>query len=56
MITGIAIIIGILLAGAGVYYLVKEKEDEESRKIYIVTLLVGVVLVAGGIVKMGVLG
>lgn len=40
----IGLIIGILVFGAGVYYLVKEKHDPESKKIYgIITALGGVV-------------
>ena len=30
----IGIIIGILVLGAGIYYLIKEKNDAESKKIY----------------------
>ena len=33
--------IGILVLGAGVYYLAKEKHDPESKKIYTVVSLVG---------------
>ena len=39
----IAIIIGILILGTGLYYLSKEKHDPESRKIYGVISAVGVV-------------
>lgn len=40
----IGLIIGILVFGAGIYYLVKEKHDPESKKIYgIITALGGVV-------------
>ena len=42
----IGLIIGILVLGAGIYYLAKEKEDRESRKIYtIVSLAVAVIAV-----------
>ncbi len=34
----IALIIGILVAGAGIYYVTKEKEDAESRKIYTISI------------------
>lgn len=37
----IGLIIGILVAGAGLYYLSKEKNDKESRKIYSVVSIVG---------------
>ena len=40
----IALIIGILILAAGLYYLSKEKHDPESRKIY------GIVSAAGGVV------
>lgn len=42
----IGLIIGILVLGAGLYYLVKEKHDPESRKIYTVVSLVGGVIAA----------
>lgn len=35
------LIIGLLILGAGLYYLLKEKEDKESRKIYSITACVG---------------
>lgn len=38
MITIVGLIIGILLFGAGVYYLQQNKNDAESRKIYGVRL------------------
>ena len=45
MIIGIiGVIIGILLIVAGVYYFVKEKNDVESRKIYLITMIIGVVV------------
>ena len=40
----IAIIIGILILGTGLYYLSKEKHDLESRKIYGVISAVGAVV------------
>ena len=40
----IAIVIGILILGAGLYYLSKEKHDPESRKIYGVISAVGAVV------------
>ena len=44
MITIISLIIGILLFGAGVYYLQQNKNDAESRKIYGVTAAIGAVV------------
>lgn len=37
----IGLIIGILVLGAGIYYLVKEKADPESRKIYTIVRIIG---------------
>lgn len=39
-------IIGLLVLGAGICYLVKEKQDAESRKIYTVVSVIGGVLAA----------
>lgn len=47
----IAVLIGLLLIGAGGYYLIKEKSDKESRKIYMITMLIGVIIVIGALVK-----
>lgn len=52
----VACVIGILLIIAGVYYLAKEKADSESRRIYAITLLVGVVITAVALIKLFVLG
>ncbi len=48
----IGLLIGVLISGAGIYYLLKEKEDRESRKIYGITSGVGVVIVIGIIIKL----
>ena len=40
----IGIIIGLLVLGAGIYYLAKEKNDPESRKIYSIVSAVGAVV------------
>lgn len=40
----IGIIIGLLVLGAGIYYLVKEKNDPESKKIYSIVSAVGAVV------------
>lgn len=47
----IALLVGLLIFGAGIYYLLKEKEDSESKKIYGVTIAVGVVIVMGILIK-----
>ena len=40
----IGLIIGILVLGAGIYYLAKEKHDPESKKIYTIVSIVGAVV------------
>lgn len=52
----VALVIGALIFGAGVYYLVKEKNDPESRKIYTITTVIGAVIVIGVVVKILVAG
>lgn len=52
----VALIIGALIFGAGVYYLVKEKNDPESRKIYTITTVIGAVIVIGVVAKILVAG
>ena len=52
----IAVLIGLLLIGAGGYYFIKEKSDKESRKIYMITMLIGVIIVIGALVKFFCLG
>ena len=42
----IGLIIGILVLGAGVYYLTQEKNDPESKKIYTVVSVIGAVVAA----------
>lgn len=43
----IGLIIGVLILGMGMYYLIKEKHDPESKKIYsIVSGIGGVIAVA----------
>ena len=42
----IGLIIGLLVLGAGLYYLAKEKHDPESKKIYTLVSLAGVVITA----------
>lgn len=38
------IIIGRMILGAGIYYLIQEKDNAESRKIYGITSLIGAVI------------
>lgn len=40
----IGLIIGILVLGTGIYYLVKEKDDKESKKIYTIISVIGSVI------------
>ena len=42
----IGLIIGILVLGAGAYYLVKEKQDPESQKIYTIVSVIGAAVAA----------
>ena len=42
----IGLIIGILVLGAGIYYLTKEKHDPESRKIYTIVSVIGGIVAA----------
>lgn len=37
----IGLLIGVLLLGAGIYFLAKEKQDPESKKIYTVVSVIG---------------
>lgn len=47
----IGFIFGVLLSGAGIYYLVKERADKESRKIYGIISGVGGVIITVMIVR-----
>lgn len=40
----IGLVIGILVLAAGLFYLAKEKHDAESRKIYTIVTLIGLVI------------
>ena len=51
MITILALLVGLFILGGGIYFLAKEKADRESRKIYLITTLVGAVIVLGDVVK-----
>ena len=42
----IGLIIGILVLCAGLYYLIKEKHDPESKKIYSIVSIIGGIITA----------
>lgn len=50
IITIIAIIIGILIMAGGIYYLVSERQDKESRQIYGIVTAMGAIIVVIAIV------
>lgn len=50
MIKIIGALIGLLIFGCGLYYLIKEKEDKESRTIYTITTIVGAVIAIGALI------
>lgn len=47
----IAILIGIMIACTGIYYFFKERHDTESKKIYTITTLIGMVIAIGALIK-----
>ena len=47
----IGLAIGLLVMIAGIYYLKKEKNDADSRKIYMVTTVVGIIVVAVFVIR-----
>lgn len=48
----IGMLIGALIIGAGIYYLVKEKHDKESKKIYSIISGIGGVIFIAMLVKL----
>ena len=52
----IGFLVGILISSGGFYYLIKEKNDVESRKIYSVVSVIGVVILVVMIIRIFVLG
>lgn len=44
-----ALLIGLMLAGAGIYYLNRSKNDAEGRKIYQIVTIIGAVMAVGGV-------
>ncbi len=52
----IGIMIGVSILGAGLYFLFKEKNDPESRKIYSIIAVAGGILLLAMILKLVFLG
>ena len=50
IISAVVLLAGLAILAGGAYYMVKEREDQESRKIYLITAVVGVVVAVGGAV------
>ena len=50
IISAVVLLAGLAILAGGAYYLVKEREDRESRKIYLITIVVGAVVAVGGAV------
>ena len=48
----LGLVIGLLVLGAGVYYLAKEKHDPESKKIYTVVSIVGALVAVGSLLTL----
>lgn len=43
---------GTSIFGAGVYYFIKERKDKESRKIFSIISLVGLIVLIGTVTKL----
>jgi hypothetical protein len=54
--TVLVLLVGIALIGGGGYYLIKEKNDKDSVKIYGTFIAIGVVVTIGMIIKIAVAG
>ena len=48
----IGLIVGVMILGVGIYYLIKERNDKEARNIYKITTIIGAVITAAIIIKM----
>ena len=48
----LGIIIGLLVLAAGIYFLVKEKADPESKKIYTIVTLIGAVIIVAALLML----
>ncbi len=46
----IGIVIGLLIAGAGIYFLKEDKDNAESKKIYTIISVIGFVITAAAAV------
>ena len=47
----IAAVIGVMLIAGGAYYLATEKHDGDSKKIYTITVLIGILITAGALFR-----
>lgn len=56
ILTIIGILVGAGLAGCGIYYLVRERENKSLRKVYGMFIAIGAVILAGLIIKIIVAG
>lgn len=56
IITAALLIIGVMVLIGGIYFLVKEKDDPESRKIYLITIIGGIIIILGVILKIAFAG
>lgn len=52
IITIALLVIGIMVLAGGLYYLIKEKQDKESRRIYSVISVIGTVIAIGSVIKL----
>ena len=48
----LGIIIGLLVLAAGIYFLVKEKADPESKKIYTIVTVIGAVIIVAALLML----
>ncbi|MDO4302151.1 MAG: hypothetical protein Q4D26_12295 [Clostridia bacterium] len=48
----IGLIIGVMIFAAGIYYFLREKEDNESRKIYSITTVIGALILVFMIIRL----
>ena len=48
----IGLLIGIAILVAGIYYMVQDKDDAESKKIYQITAAVGAIIVSVVLLRM----
>lgn len=56
IITVALLMIGIMVLIGGVYFLIREKADPESRKIYLITIAAGIIIIIGVIAKIVLVG